>query len=136
MLTTGITNRLEIPHEPGQWMELRMLSWRDLHQAAEAHTLSVLQTARALGGELYQTIISPGTRDSDGTAPDPMAPYDLELVLKQGVCAWSYPEEVTPDNLGALDRRTAEWAGRAILALNGTGDETERGNATRRSTKH
>ena len=31
-LTSRVTKRLELPHEPGEWVDIRMPSLRDLHE--------------------------------------------------------------------------------------------------------
>lgn len=36
MLTAGATQRVEIPHEPGQWIEVRRLSGKQLDAARDS----------------------------------------------------------------------------------------------------
>jgi len=35
-LLTGATKRIDIPHEPGEWVEIRMLSWRQVESIRQA----------------------------------------------------------------------------------------------------
>jgi hypothetical protein len=79
------TRRLELPHEPGAWVEVRLLS---------ANTVRKLdKDARAIAGD----------DDSD---------YGYEVMgamLKTAVVSWSYEAPVTLENIDDLDLATAAW---------------------------
>lgn len=120
-LRSGIVSRHEIPGEPGEWMDLRQLGWRDLDQARRARQDDSFDSLRKMGADLYDMIASRARNDGDTATVDALASYDLGTVLALGVAAWSYDEPVTPENVGSLDPATAEWAARIIIG----DDETE-----------
>lgn len=127
-LVRNMTTREEIPHEPGEWMELRRLSYAQLREAAEARSRQVMATARDLGPAFMRELRSLPSETQEAVqtaAADPLNDYDLGLLLRHGIVAWSYPEPVPLDPAAELDPETAEWAGRAILRLCGIGREAE-----------
>ena len=123
-IVKGITKRAEIPHEPGEWMELRRLSWRQLEQASDAQSDAALQRIKKLGGDLIGAL--------RGLAGDqeqnPAAKYDRAVVLKSGIVNWSYNVPVTPENIDDLDKETADWAVEEILGMHAPRTEEERKN--------
>lgn len=124
MALTGISRRVEIPHEPGEWLEIKRLSWRQLEASAEAQTNALLSRMKSLGGDMVKAM-----RGLAGEQEQkPGAKYDRGNVLNCGIVRWSYGEEVTPANIDALDEETAEWAFEEILALNKPRTEEERKN--------
>lgn len=123
-LTKGVTRKVEIPHEPDQWMELRHLSYRQLDEARQAkldELFGFLRKTKDL------TLPKP---DDDKAAADRLAAYDVPTLLRHGIVAWSYGDAVTPDD---LDAKTADWAAREILALS-MPDEAAVGKGSSRST--
>lgn len=124
-LRTGITKREQIPHEDGQWMDLRLLGWRDLDAARRERQNESYDSLRRMGGDLYKMIQETRAevkRDDTGT-DDPLQTYDLGTVLKLGIAAWSYDAPVNDETVGALDRETAEWAARVIVGAKAERDE-------------
>ena len=123
---TGYTKRVEIPHEPGQWVEIRQLSKRQKEKAADAKTEVALLKAKAMGPELMASL-----QNAQPTAivRDPgLDAYDWVTVLGFGIAAWSYAESVTVENIEALDETTADWAFKTIQAFSGPPTEDERKN--------
>lgn len=118
-LVSKLTRRVEIPHEPGQWMELRRLSWRQLEAASDLASDAALKRMSQMGSDMLAAIRS----TSGQQAADPAAAYDRAAILQAGIAAWSYDAEVTPENIDALDEETAAWAVREILAMNGRTEE-------------
>ena len=122
-LTKGVTRKVEIPHEPDQWVQLRMLTYRQLAEARRVKLDDLFTVMRGL-----KDIALP---QQDGQAVvDPLAGYDIGVLLRYGIVAWSYGETVTPDE---LDYRTAQWAAREIVAL-AVPDEAAVGKASSPST--
>jgi len=122
-LTKGVTRKVEIPHEPDQWVQLRMLTYRQLAEARRVKLDDLFTVMRGL-----KDIALP---QQDGQAVvDPLAGYDIGVLLRYGIVAWSYGETVTPDE---LDDRTAQWAAREIVAL-AVPDEAAVGKASSPST--
>ena len=122
-LTKGVTRKVEIPHEEGAWLELRQLNYRQLAEARRVKLDDLFTVMRGL-----KDIALP---QQDGQAvADPLAGYDVGVLLRYGIVAWSYGETVTPDE---LDDRTAQWAAREIVAM-AVPDEAAVGKASSRST--
>jgi len=99
------TRRVDIPHEPGAWVELRELSGRQLRKNREKKTWTLLARVNEAGG--FEKL--PKTPEGTEQEPDPLMPYDLDDLLQKGIVAWSYPEEVTPEAIERLDERTERF---------------------------
>lgn len=123
-LVTDMVRRADIPHEPGEWMELKRLSWRQLEKAEEIQSDNLLPRMKKMGGELIGALQALGKQQEQ----DPATKYDRGSVLGWGIVKWSYDAEVNKDNIGALDKTTADWAFREILSLNEPRTEDERKN--------
>jgi len=123
-LVTGITRKVEIPHEPGEWMELKRLSWRQLEVAAEVQTDILFKRIKKMGSD----IVSAFQRAGKEQEVDPYTKYDRETVLQVGILKWSYDAEVNKASIDSLDEETAEWAFREILSLNKPRTEEEQKN--------
>jgi hypothetical protein len=110
---------LPIPDEPGEWMELRPLSYFEI---AEARTAE-MKAAIALVGDMPESVTSlarpseDAERASVAAEPDPLAGLDLGTVLRLGIIAWSYPEEANEKNIKLLSEDTALWAAEQIVGL-------------------
>ena len=114
-LVTGRTKRIE-PSDGG-WIDIRALSWVTMETARTRKFGQLAEVAKAL-----KDIPLP---EQNGTKPDRMASYDLGTLLKHGIVAWSYADEVNVDD---LDDATARWAARQILD-HSLPDEAEVGKA-------
>lgn len=125
MALVGITKRVEIPHEPGEWMEIKKLSWKQLEKAQELATDALMAKMKNMGGDMVKAL-----RDSttEQTA-DPSKSYDREIVLRLGIAKWSYEARLEPDTIAELDEETASWAFKEILDLNKPRTEEEAKNA-------
>lgn len=137
MQTEGITERRDVPNEPGEWFEIRKLSWHELKQAREARSAAVMGTVRSMGGEVMAALPRrckscgeekhagdcppPGDRE-DASAADPTNPYDQEVILYAGIASWSYQPALNKENrtklINGIDEPTADWLFREIVAYN------------------
>ena len=114
-LVTHITKRVEIPHEAGEWLELRKLSWVQLERAKDEATSEQMRVLREMGGDLVaslQAARGAETPAAGGTS------YSKAALLGMGIGAWSYDAPVTPENIGLLDEPTAAFAFAELVALN------------------
>lgn len=130
-MLTRITRRVEIPGESDQWLDLRLLSWRQLAEARETQATAALRRVAVLGpgvtaslrAERAEAARNAEIASARGETPeaepagDPLAAYDVGVVLKHGITGWSYPDELTAANIDALDEATALWAAREILGF-------------------
>jgi hypothetical protein len=122
-LVNPIPEKLPIPHEPGEWLEVRRLSWKQLRAARKKQEAEGREEAKALGAELFGVILN-GKDDDVEKAEKKLAErkwrveaFDRETLLTKGICAWSYDQPLSADAIGDLDEVTAEWAARQILEM-------------------
>ena len=136
MLTKNITRRVAIPHEFGQWLDLRLLSYRQFDEAAAAKVASAMKSMSSMPGNLMAQIaesrekMSKEAAEEAAKAIDPLAAtYDKTTLLRLGIAGWSYDDPVTDETIDTLDSVTAEWAARTLLTLHErTADEKKDGS--------
>lgn len=132
-LVRGQTKRLDVPGEPGQWVEIKKLPWGLLDGAREARQRAVIESARAWGADMIQAIRS-DRADVQEAVADPYNEYDLGFLLRHGIKEWSY-DAVLPDAVEDLEPHTAEWLKREIVDFNAKGrSEAEQLDAISPST--
>lgn len=127
MLIKDQKTRLDIPHEDGQWVEIRRLSWRELDKAREAQQVRAMSAMKSMGGDVLEALRgaqSDGARDARQQSPQLV--YDRATVLHAGLVAWSYDEKVTPEHIDQLDPVTADWLFRQIVEQHAESDETKK----------
>ena len=112
-LVTSMRYDEQIPHEPGESMRLRVLSWKELEAAREARTTSGINRAKQAGGELLTALQGINPREVEEAAKDPLNDYDWTALLRAGIVSWSYTEDLSFDSIDLLDEPTARWACRA-----------------------
>lgn len=124
-LITDKTCKVDIPHESGEWMEIKKLSWRQLTLAADIQTDETITRLKKMGGDLFKALNNEKAKQE----VDPILKYDRGFVLEAGIIRWSYDADVTKDTIEQLDEETAKWAFEKILSLNKPLSEDERKNA-------
>ena len=144
MLVNTKAKRLDIPGEPGQWMELRPLSFAEEDRLRRESSAAFLAEMAAMPDAVMNAQMRMQTEDArrrreenarraeagEPALPDPDLPdpdlldgQDLVTILECGIGAWSYAqpgeEEMAPvaGAVKMLDEGTARWAGREILRL-------------------
>jgi 23S rRNA U2552 (ribose-2'-O)-methylase RlmE/FtsJ len=125
MLISNQAQRVDIPHEPGEWMEIKKLSWRQLVLAADIQTDETISRLKKIGGDLFKSL----TTEKAKQETDSSLKYDRGFVLEAGICRWSYDADVNKENIENLDEQTAKWAFDAITGLNKPLTDEERKNA-------
>jgi hypothetical protein len=123
MLLVNVSEKHDIPGEPGQWLNLRKLSWSQLAEAREAQESRMMERLQSLGAGMMTALRASETPEfeeakeaaSTENGTYDLASYDLLTVLEAGIESWSYDGPVTTKSLKALDAKTAEWAGQQIL---------------------
>jgi len=115
-----------LPHEPGQVISIRRLTYREVDAAKRAWAEACLakmdamsDAARKAIGDAAQALAG---REAAGREPDPqpvnpLLNCDKTHALRAGICAWSYPEECTDANKDALDVQSAAVVWAALLEL-------------------
>lgn len=120
MLIRNTVKRIEIPHEPGDWMEFRPLLRGELEEAQLVYQRKYADSLRAVGLDILQALDTPDPTPKDdkpesAEKPEPTfeqlaARHDPDVVLKYALSAWSYPEELSPVTIAQLDPETVKWA--------------------------
>ncbi len=117
-LTTNVTKSIELPHEPGQHVVIRMLSWRQLESARTARTMEAMESVKDMDQEFLQGMLKnlPDTPKEDEEATT-RTPYNKRAMLRAGIVSWSYTEEVSEATIDDLDEPTADFLFSAIEKL-------------------
>lgn len=117
-LVSGIKKRVDFPHEPGQWAEIRKLSWRLLDAAREKKSKAVIRDFAEYPPELLQSRINDagGEQAIRDREKDPLAEYDHDYLLEKALEAWSYDAPVS--EYGDLDEDTKAFLIEQIVAFN------------------
>jgi hypothetical protein len=128
LLASKIRQRIDVPHEKGEWFEFRALGGRKLEEARNQRSLTQFAALRAMGTDVLAALKG-ATTDEPAEAPEPdlLTAFDVDTILRAGITAWSYGPKVRPEDIDDLDEQTRKWAAREILALCGE-TEAERGN--------
>lgn len=110
---SSITHKKDIPHETGEWMEFKELGWRTFQAAREARSRQALVNFRDLGPEflksMQQTPSEP-TEEAPAKKEDLADTFDMGMLLRASITAWSYDVPCTEANIDELDEKTAAWA--------------------------
>lgn len=140
MLVHDKARRVEIPYEPGEWAEIRPLSWgqrrsamdafrtESIHKFTEVAPLmeggmgELLEEARRVRDEQEEAVkaAKEAVGEDPGLEPedDPLAAMDMGVVLRSGLMGWSYNGGVfDPELIQHLDVQTAEFLAREIAKI-------------------
>lgn len=119
MLIKNKRDRIDIPHEEGQWLEVTPLSYgarEEARQVAKRRQWDEMAAVSKLAASLPEDMRK-RKESAEPAERDQLDEYDAATVVDCAVTAWSYDEPVeTPSE--QLDAATMEWAARAILERN------------------
>lgn len=128
--------KVQLPHEPGQWIEIKHLSATELQLCQKVRTDKALREL-ADQADIHNTLQSvlnagPDRAERKPTRADIHAQYDMATVLHLAVKGWSYQYPVNDENIDDLDRVTVEMLLDTLLP--GTESEEDRKNGIWPST--
>lgn len=113
--------RVALPHEPGQWVEIKKLNGRQLRKVRKAAQLEAFQTMRDMGAEMLTAVQSIDADAAESAARalqrNPLQGYDVDLLLEMSVVGWSYDLPVDADTIADLDDDTIQVIGEAAVAF-------------------
>lgn len=117
-MLAGRTERRDVPHVEGQWVEFRTLSGAELDEADERQTEKFLarygkETLMALSQQASGLSISQEALDQQRNQK-----YDKDTLVRYGIATWSLAEQCNDENKCRLDAQTREWAVAVILEMN------------------
>ena len=112
-------DKLDIPHEPGEWIEASALSWSVFQEAEDVATSRAAERSalilKSAGPDAVRALAGMDQADAETPAGDK---YDRRTVLQGAIKSWSYSEPPTPENIDALDPETASWLFDVVIAAN------------------
>jgi len=122
MLVGTGTRKIDLPHEAGEWIEVRDLTRKQIAEARRLKLKSLKSMLEDLG-DIREQI-----KEYAGPPPEPNAAltldaYDIDYVLAEGIVAWSYGEKFSAEAVDRLDQKTAEYVARDLLGI----EEEEQG---------
>ena len=123
--------REDIPHEPGQWMELRALTWPEMEKAKKIKQSATFADLGEIGPDTLKQLQSLTNNAVTETISDPLAQLDIHTILVAGIVHWSYDAAVTIENIERLDAETAKWA---ALEIAQAPNQEQRKNSSNGST--
>ena len=97
--------KVEVPHEDGEWFEIAPLSWAELDTARRLKTDDAITQAAMFDAETLRGMQS----NANPTVSAPSDGLDIATVLKAGIKRWSYSAPVSPETINRLDEPTALW---------------------------
>lgn len=124
MIVTGQTWESDIPHEPGEKITFRRLSWKEWAKAIEVRQTAELENLSRISGDML-TALKDVPRVENVSIE---SKYDKGTVLKAGIVNWTYAGKVNPENIDALDEVTADWAFEQVVATLKPRTDTEQKN--------
>jgi hypothetical protein len=118
-------DKVDVPHEPGEWLELQSLSGDALDAARRAKVKSSMSLMEGLDAERIKAMEAVHGSAAE-VKPHPRDQYDHTTLLRRSITSWSYSDTV---DVLDLDIKTSKWAIEVILDRNGLlEDEVERKN--------
>ncbi len=116
-MLTPVTQRLEVPGQPGQWVEIRKLGWRALRDASDAASHAAFALVRDLGKAGMEAVQLVSSDQVDAYKRSATAAYDPGVLLRKAIIGWSLSEKPTPDEIDDLSEEVAVWLVEQIVAL-------------------
>ena len=114
MLIGTSSEKYEIPHESGEWVELRKLSARQLRKCEKERQKEVMSLAREMGADIFKALQGVETPDRE---VDVRSRYHLDTLLELAIESWSYDEPVSKENIGRLDEQTEQFIVSKVLGV-------------------
>jgi len=119
----GRTERRDVPHEAGAWIEFRTLSGAQLDEAERDETRESL---KLFTGGMDEGVISAmqkaaetgSAQGSKGAERPAATSYARSTLIRYGIAAWSAEEPCDDEHKQLLDSATRDWAVSVILEMN------------------
>lgn len=138
-IVNKIPERVPIPHEPGEWIELVRLDYGDLKRAKSEKDLADFLRSqdlmsrqdaekavavRKLTKSIREELGDDGIRKVIGG--DFWDQHDEQTIFEIVVHAWSYTDgKPNPEDLTTLDPVTTDWLKQTILDMNTLGSQED-----------
>ena len=135
MLTSkaGAT-RLDLPHEPGQWIEVRLPAWPVLVSARNIRQRNAIDELSGWSEEGMRKARSSTEGASVSRVPDVADEYDWACILGASIVGWSYDAPVSPETISDLDEESARFVVRACVPVQRSEDDLKNGSSASTSS--
>ena len=117
MLISKATRKIDLPHEEGEWIEVRDLTRKEINEARRLKTASTIKDFKDIM-EMF------AGREIDPTVKQTTESFDIDYVLETAIVGWSYGE-FNQDDVARLDRKTAEYVARDLLGIEEEGERVK-----------
>jgi hypothetical protein len=117
-MRAGKTERRDVPHEDGAWIEFRTLSGAELDEADDR------QTDKFIERYGKETLLSLGQQSTGLQITQEMLEqqqqqkYDKDMLIHYGVAGCSECDSCSDEAKRSFDAQTREWAVSVILEMN------------------
>lgn len=132
-LTKYKRDRLDVPHEPGEWIEIkaRLSHWELQHAkdvkraAAQAEMMRAAEALTMVQGAIDKLMDDPAMKEQfeqgmtakkrDDRSDSGMEAYDEYVLFEHAIVAWSYkgesgePAAISAESVRDLDTETVDW---------------------------
>lgn len=115
MLTGTAVKRLDLPHEPGAWIDVRLPAWPVLKRARDIKQRNAISELGEWDEEGIRKARASADLDGRGTVIDSADEYDWQTLLDGVIVGWSATEPVSPATIAELDEETARLVIRACV---------------------
>lgn len=124
--------QVEIPHEPGEWMEFRKPASRVVKEARHVVESEGRRSFSDFGAEIVRVLMSGNDEDKAVRRANQLAKlqeyepdqFDRATLLRSAIVRWSYRDpktgdsiQPTPELIEQLDEPTAHWAHRTVVDM-------------------
>lgn len=88
-----VSDRIPLPFDEGQWMQVRKLTGRECERAQEAHRGDLATSSPRSWAATFRRALEQGANDPAvlQAIRDPLTGYDRFSLVRFGLIAWSYP---------------------------------------------
>ena len=118
-IITDETDQYGIPHEPGEWVELKKLSGRQMDKAEEIVGTKAIKSLGPVMQELQGIDLpEPKAKTPEQERAAWRERYDPEFLIKTALVKWSYTEELPDNPEEILDGITRDWLWEFIVEQN------------------
>lgn len=114
-----VSERIPLPCDEGQWIQVRKLTGRESDQAQDAHRSAFASGRINAYAATFRRALEHGATDPQvmQALNDPLTGYDRFVVATAGLVAWSYDRATDAEAINDLDDEAVDFIARAVLKL-------------------
>lgn len=116
-MLAGRTERRDVPHAPGEWVEFKTLSGLQMQRASDIKTERDTKAMAPMVAQWSEQTLA-RVQASEAKKTEKAPDYDTETLIKWGINAWSLDIPCTDENKVLLDGPTLAWAFAQIVEMN------------------